>query len=87
MIADLRERILNNLGFLGPLGKAVQKWLGQVEAAGSPGATEAKVFLNGTWLGHPLHPALTDLTLGSWTASTLLDLADGGRDGEFGARR
>jgi nitrite reductase/ring-hydroxylating ferredoxin subunit len=83
MIADLRDRILNNLGFLGPLGKAVQKWLGQMEAAAGPRGTELKVFLNGTWLGHPLHPLLTDVALGSWTASTLLDLADGARRGEL----
>jgi nitrite reductase/ring-hydroxylating ferredoxin subunit len=84
MIVDLRERILNSLGFLAPLGKAVQKWLGQIDTAVGPGATEFKVFLNGTWLGHPLHPVLTDVTLGSWTASTVLDLADGGRGGELG---
>jgi nitrite reductase/ring-hydroxylating ferredoxin subunit len=84
MIVDLRERILNNLGFLGPLGKAVQKWLGQVESASGPRGSEVKDFLNGTWLGHPLHPALTDVALGAWMSSTLLDLADGGRGGELG---
>lgn len=38
--------------------------------------------LHGTWLGHPLHPALTDVPLGSWTAALALDAADlagGGR--------
>ena len=34
-----------------------------------------KLFLNGTWLGHPLHPLLTDGPLGAWTVTILLDLA------------
>lgn len=33
-----------------------------------------KLFLNGTWLGHPLHPLLTDGPLGAWTVTILLDL-------------
>ena len=31
-------------------------------------------FLHGTWLGHPLHPVLTDLPIGFWTSSAALDL-------------
>ena len=34
--------------------------------------------LSGTWLGHPLHPALSDLPIGFWTSSFVLDLAVGG---------
>lgn len=33
-----------------------------------------KDVLNGTWLGHPLHPVLTDIPLGAWTCTTLFDL-------------
>jgi len=32
-------------------------------------------FLHGTWLGHPLHPALTDIPLGGWTIALALDAA------------
>jgi len=32
--------------------------------------------LHGTWLGHPLHPALTDVPIGSWTAALALDAVD-----------
>jgi nitrite reductase/ring-hydroxylating ferredoxin subunit len=84
MIVDLRERILSSFGFLGPLARAVQKCLGQVEAAGGPRATDLKLFLNGTWLGHPLHPALTDVATGAWSSAAVLDLADGGRGGDLG---
>src|SRR5262245_6145075 len=33
-----------------------------------------KLFLNGSWLGHPLHPLLTDIPIGAWTVTILLDL-------------
>ena len=33
-----------------------------------------KLFLNGTWFGHPLHPLLTDVPIGAWTVSIVLDL-------------
>jgi nitrite reductase/ring-hydroxylating ferredoxin subunit/uncharacterized membrane protein len=41
--------------------------------------TEVKDLLSGTWLGHPLHPVLTDVVLGAWTSSFLLDLIPGRR--------
>ncbi|MBV9796031.1 MAG: Rieske 2Fe-2S domain-containing protein [Actinobacteria bacterium] len=31
----------------------------------------------GRWLGHPLHPALSDLPIGLWTGALLLDVAGG----------
>src|SRR3954468_23647363 len=35
--------------------------------------TAVKDFLHGTWLGHPLHPVLVQVPVGSWTAAGLLD--------------
>jgi nitrite reductase/ring-hydroxylating ferredoxin subunit/uncharacterized membrane protein len=29
--------------------------------------------LHGTWLGHPLHPVLTDVVIGSWVAGAVFD--------------
>jgi nitrite reductase/ring-hydroxylating ferredoxin subunit/uncharacterized membrane protein len=34
-------------------------------------------ILSGTWLGHTLHPVLTDLPIGSWTSAFVLDLCGG----------
>lgn len=34
-------------------------------------------LLQGEWLGHPLHPMLTDLPIGFWTAASVLDLIGG----------
>jgi hypothetical protein len=33
--------------------------------------------LRGEWLGHALHPVLTDVVLGTWTSASLLDLLGG----------
>jgi len=41
---------------------------------GAPATRRFKVFLNGTWIGHPLHPMLTDIPIGAWTLTILLDL-------------
>lgn len=43
-----------------------------------------KDILHGTWLGHPLHPVLTDLPIGFWTGAVVLDLV-GGRRGRAAA--
>jgi nitrite reductase/ring-hydroxylating ferredoxin subunit/uncharacterized membrane protein len=42
--------------------------------------------LSGTWLGHALHPLLTDLPIGAWTSAVLLDWL-GGPGGQKGADR
>jgi nitrite reductase/ring-hydroxylating ferredoxin subunit len=36
-------------------------------------------ILSGTYLGHPLHPLMTDLPIGAWTMATLLDTVGGRR--------
>lgn len=38
-----------------------------------------KDVLSGTWLGHALHPLLTDLPIGFWTSAWMLDLIGGKR--------
>lgn len=42
--------------------------------------------LRGDWLGHALHPILTDVVLGTWTSASLLDLL-GGSDSSAAAQR
>jgi nitrite reductase/ring-hydroxylating ferredoxin subunit/uncharacterized membrane protein len=42
-----------------------------------PGAL--KDLLSGTWLGHPLHPVLTDVPIGAWTGAMAFDVFGGGR--------
>jgi nitrite reductase/ring-hydroxylating ferredoxin subunit/uncharacterized membrane protein len=67
--------LVESQSWLDKLANPVQRWL--LQFFGQPGEPNRKLkdALNGTWLGHPLHPSLTDIPIGSWTATTLLDLA------------
>src|SRR3954464_8626193 len=51
--------------------KAIEPARKAVQAVLRPPAL--KDFLHGTWLGHPLHPVLVQVTDGSWTSAGLLD--------------
>jgi nitrite reductase/ring-hydroxylating ferredoxin subunit/uncharacterized membrane protein len=51
-----------------------------------PQGSQLKDALSGTWLGHPLHPPLTDVVVGAWTSALLLD-ALGGDDAAQAADR
>jgi nitrite reductase/ring-hydroxylating ferredoxin subunit/uncharacterized membrane protein len=49
-------------------------------------SNDMKNALSGTWLGHRLHPMLTDVPIGAWVSAAVLDLV-GGRHGGRAARR
>jgi len=59
-----------------------QEWLEPVEKAMEtvsrttlqPAGQKVRNFLHGTWLGHPLHPVLTDVPIGAWTTAAALDI-------------
>jgi uncharacterized membrane protein len=59
-----RERLDSPASVIGALGGQLRK-----SPAGS--------LLRGEWLGHSLHPLLTDLPLGCWLGAGLLDLFGG----------
>src|SRR5579871_5258697 len=66
---------VENQTWLDKLSNPVQNWL--LNLFGQPGQPNRKVkdMLNGTWLGHALHPVLTDIPIGAWTTTMVLDLA------------
>ena len=60
-----------------PIDEKVQKALDKaLYFGGRPGAQQIRDFLNGTWLGEPLHVALTDVPIGAWTAAIFFDGMD-----------
>lgn len=59
--------------FLDDTSEHLQQALRSAWTAGGPSAQRAKDFLHGTWLGHPLHSALTDAPVGAWTFGVLMD--------------
>lgn len=56
-----------------------------LDSAG-PASQELADCLHGKWLGHPLHPAITDLPVGAWTTAAVLDVLDAADgDGKYAA--
>jgi nitrite reductase/ring-hydroxylating ferredoxin subunit/uncharacterized membrane protein len=45
-------------------------------ASGRPVAQQIRNFLNGTWLGEPLHVVLKDVPTGAWTVAMVFDVLD-----------
>jgi nitrite reductase/ring-hydroxylating ferredoxin subunit/uncharacterized membrane protein len=57
-------------GWARPLGDFNHRWLSALFRPIRP----IKDLLNGTWLGHPLHSAVTDVPIGSLVVAVVLDL-------------
>jgi len=73
-----RERALDRLIraqlWLDPVAEAVQTAVGGFyDALGTPGRAIKDVMHGTRVLGHPLHPALTDVPVGAWTLGVLAD--------------
>ena len=76
-IADRTERAES----LDPATDATAEVAAKVVPAGF-----VREVLAGTWLGHPLHPLLTDIPIGAWLAAGFLDVF-GGEDSRTAARK
>jgi nitrite reductase/ring-hydroxylating ferredoxin subunit/uncharacterized membrane protein len=72
---------LESAAFLDPVAQQVGKTVRGL-LSGRP----LKDALSGTWLGHAVHPMLTDVVIGSFTAASVLDLLAPGDDGRASER-
>ena len=60
-----------------PVDEKLQKLLDKaLYGGGHPSAQKLRNFLNGTWLGEPLHVVLTDMPVGAWTVAMAFDALD-----------
>jgi nitrite reductase/ring-hydroxylating ferredoxin subunit/uncharacterized membrane protein len=57
-------------GWAGPFGDFNHRWLNALFSPIRP----VKDFLNGVWLGHPVHSAATDLPIGALLLTVILDV-------------
>src|SRR6267143_2005850 len=75
MLNHVVSRFIDGQRWLEPVADFLQKVvLGSYKLLGNPGHA-LKTFFHGTWLGHPLHPVLTDIPLGAWTIAVIFDLS------------
>jgi nitrite reductase/ring-hydroxylating ferredoxin subunit/uncharacterized membrane protein len=71
MIGRFVTRLVDaQAGWARPLGDFNHRWLSALFRPIRP----IKDFLNGTWLGHPVHSALTDVPIGALTVALVLDV-------------
>jgi nitrite reductase/ring-hydroxylating ferredoxin subunit/uncharacterized membrane protein len=80
LLHHLAHRV-GDASILDPPAKRVGR---TVRGAFPPGAP--RDALSGAWLGHSLHPVLTDAVIGTWSSALLLDVLGGERDGEAAQR-
>jgi len=74
------DDFIQQQAWLDSAGGPLQAWINDTfSRAGGTGKT-VKNLLNGTWLGHPLHPVLTDVPIGAWICTFVLDTAAGMSD-------
>lgn len=80
----LAHALVERLEQAAPLDAPAEAVAKQVRSAIPKGPV--KDALSGTYLGHALHPLLTDAVIGSWLSATILDLVGGG-ESQTAARR
>jgi hypothetical protein len=79
-IVDWTRRLEDATALDAPV-RAVEPTIRAVFGTGTRGSV-----LRGDWLGHAIHPLLTDLVIGTWTSATVLDMF-GGRASSASAQR
>ena len=62
-----------NQPWIESVGKPLSESVRALFANAGPAGRTVKNALHGVWLGHPLHPVLTDVPIGAWTTALALD--------------
>jgi nitrite reductase/ring-hydroxylating ferredoxin subunit/uncharacterized membrane protein len=80
-IGEAAIEAIERQDWLDVVGDRLQKAVAAAFEAGGDAGRRVRDFLHGTWLGHPLHPVMTDVPLGAWTTALVLDAAAGENKG------
>jgi nitrite reductase/ring-hydroxylating ferredoxin subunit/uncharacterized membrane protein len=68
------DRLIRSQNWMDRLADFIQKLIGAAyKSLGAPGRSIKNLLHGTTLLGHPLHPAATDLPIGAWTVGVILD--------------
>lgn len=74
MLERVYEKAVQQAPGLKKYGLTISRAIHNAVLAGGPPTRKIADLLHGTWLGHPLHAVLTDLTVGAWSFGALFDL-------------
>jgi nitrite reductase/ring-hydroxylating ferredoxin subunit/uncharacterized membrane protein len=72
-VAQTNLELVANQPWLDAVGKPLSEAVRALFRNAGPAGVTAKNALHGVWLGHPLHPVLTDVPIGAWTTALALD--------------
>jgi nitrite reductase/ring-hydroxylating ferredoxin subunit/uncharacterized membrane protein len=75
-MSDTALATIAQQAWLEPLGESLSTAVHAAYDAAGDSGRRLKNAAHGTWLGHPLHSALTDVPLGAWMTSVVLDAAE-----------
>ncbi len=76
MPEDAIVALVNQQDWLAPIEQKGQALVKQAFDAAGEHAPVVKNALHGVWLKHPLHAAVTDVPVGSWTAALVMDVLE-----------
>src|SRR5215218_8342564 len=79
-IRETMNAVVHGIESSEPLDGVAQPLAGWIQQTTSP--DRIKSALSGSWLGHQLHPVLTDLPIGAWTMASTLDLVSGSKNAD-----
>lgn len=74
MLGEAVDVTIRKIPALSQNGLKIARAIHQAILDGGKGPRSAADFLHGIWLGHPLHPMLTDVAIGAWVFSAYFDL-------------
>ena len=84
MATGIVQAIVDRQKWLDDLSDSIQPLVNNAFSSGGEAGHVVKDLLNGVWLGHPLHPVITDVPVGAWTLTELLDLISAARGDDPG---
>ncbi len=73
MATETAIDLIERQDWLDKASETLQPAITETFKAGGATGQEIKNALHGKWLGHPLHPVITDVPLGAWTTALALD--------------
>jgi nitrite reductase/ring-hydroxylating ferredoxin subunit/uncharacterized membrane protein len=81
---SLNRRPADRIARNAVLARIAELWQPVILRVRDAGGAPLKHILNGTFMGHPLHAALTDIPIGAWTVTAALDMLDTIGAGDLG---
>lgn len=74
MTADYITKVTEEIPLLQKQGENLAQAIHKTVINGGDATRNLADVLHGTWLGHPLHPMLTDIVVGAWTLGAIFDV-------------